>query len=331
MAPLPFSVELALRAHGLGLPSGSRAVDVLRHRVGGQVAAELRWQHEHGDDLVRLAAKELLEDGPSWAVQPVRIEVLGCSQVLIDGRPSESPSARRGRVRQLLALLAVEPRLRRDRAMALLWPDLDQTAASRNLRVTLTYLRQLFREPGAGRAVTEPPLDEGFLLVDSTSIRLVTYPGLDVDLWQLDVHLTAAAQALAAGDLRTYSDELGNIAVLWQSEPLTDLDGIEEMSGEMSRVRTALIDSTLAFGEIRLSEGRLAESVRHAHAVLAVDPFIERAHRLAIAAQIQLGDHRAAREAAQRMDDAFAEVGAVPDETTQILLRRFATMTPGPR
>ena len=33
----------------------------------------------------------------------------------------------------------------------------------------------------------------------------------------------------------------------------------------MTRVRTALIDSTLALGEIRLTEGRAAESVQHAH------------------------------------------------------------------
>ena len=118
----------------------------------------------------------------------IAIEVLGPTRVFVDGRPVDNASARRARVRQLLALLVVEPRLRRDRAMALLWPDLDQTAASRNLRVTLTYLRQLFREPRPGRPVG-PPLDEKFVLVDSSSIHLVAYPGLEVDLWQLDANV----------------------------------------------------------------------------------------------------------------------------------------------
>src|SRR5205823_355703 len=101
----------------------------------------------------------------------------------------------------------------RDRAMALLWPDLDQAAASRNLRVTLTYLRQLFRDHPAGEraageraagglaagapAAVAPAsggmLDERFLLIDSSSIRLVAHPCLEVDLWQLDAHLAAAA------------------------------------------------------------------------------------------------------------------------------------------
>ena len=117
---------------------------------------------------------------------------------------------------------------------------------------------------------------------------------------------------------------------LWHGEPLIDLVSVKELTGEVTRVRTALIDSTLALGEIRLTEGRPAESVQHAHAVLAADPFIERAHRLAIAAQIQLGDYRAARDAAHRMSEALAEIGAVPTDATDILLRRIAALAPSP-
>ena len=212
--------------------------------------------------------------------------------------------------------------------MALLWPDLDQIAASRNFRVTLTYLRQLFREPRPGRPVVGPPLDERFVLVDSSSIQLVAYPGLEVDLWQLDANLTIAARARGAGDLAAHSNALSAIVALWKGEPLIDLESLEDLTGEVTRVRTALIDSTLALGEIRLSEGRAAESVWHAHKVLAADPFVERAHRLNIAAQIHLGDYRAARDAAERMGEALAEVGAAPTDGTKILLRRITALAP---
>jgi DNA-binding SARP family transcriptional activator len=151
-----------------------------------------------------------------------------------------------------------------------------------------------------------------------------------VDLWQLDANLAIAARARAAGDLSTQGSALSAIVALWHGEPLIDLHGFEELSGEMTRVRTALIDSTLALGEIRLTEGRVAESVRYAHTVLAADPFIERAHRLTIAAQIHLGDHRAARDAATRLGEALAEVGAVPTDGTKILLRRMAALSPSP-
>ncbi len=326
MAPLPLAVELSARAHGLGLAAGSRAIDVLRHRIGEPVTAELQWQRGHGDESVRSAAHDLLDASRQPEARTVRIEVLGPTCVLVDGLPTGNASARRGRVRQLLALLAVEPTLRRERAMALLWPELDQTAASRNLRVTLSYLRQVFRDPGPGSEAAGPTLDERFVLVDSASIRLVPYPGLEVDLWQLDAHIADAARAHGAGDLTMQSNALGAAAALWRGEPLVDLSDFDEMAGEVTRVRTALIDCALTLGEIRLTEGRIAESVRHAQAVLAADPYIERAHRLAIAGQIHLGDHVAAREAAERMGEALGEVGATPTDVTKILLRRVATL-----
>ena len=327
--PLPFAVELAGRAHGLGLAAGARALEWLRRRVGNQVTTEMRWQLAHGDEVVQTGVRDLLQIGPEDEPPRIAIEVLGPTRVFVDGRLAENASARRARVRQLLALLVVEPHLRRDRAMALLWPDLDQTAASRNLRVTLTYLRQLFREPRPGHPVGSA-LDERFVLVDSSSIHLVAYPGLEVDLWQLDANMTRAARARMAGDLATRSRALSAIVALWHGEPLIDLVSVKELTGEVTRVRTALIDSALALGEIRLTEGRPAESVQHAHAVLAADPFIERAHRLAIAAQIQLGDYRAARDAAHRMSEALAEIGAVPTDATDILLRRIAALAPSP-
>lgn len=334
MLPLPLSVELAVRAHGHGLPAGVRAADLLQRRLGANVPAELRWQRDNGDELVRRAAGELLESGSTGPLRKIRVEVLGPSRVQVDDAPVQSAAGRRARVRQLLALLAVEPNLRRDRAMALLWPDLDQAAASRNLRVTLTYLRQLFRdhpagdqaagEPAAGEPASGGMLDERFLLIDSSSIRLVAHPCLEVDLWQLDAHLAAAAQARAAGSMAEHAGALAAAAALWQGEPLVDLQEIEELAGEVTRVRTALVDCTLALGEVRLSEGRAADAVRCAQAVLAADAYNERAHRLAIATQIQLGDHTAATAAARRMHEAFAEVGTHPSDTTKILLRRIA-------
>jgi len=226
-------------------------------------------------------------------------------------------------------LLVVEPNLRRDRAMTLLWPELDQTAASRNLRVTLTYLRQVLRGSADGDTPPGHAPDERFLIVDSSSMRLVPHPGLDVDLWQLDAHQSASAQAWAVGDQRAHASALAAAAGLWRGEPLVDLEDLDELSGEVTRVRTSLVDSTLTLGEVRLSEGRAADSVRSAQAALAADAYNERAHRLAIAAQIQLGDHAAASAAARRMMQALSEVGAVPADTTKILLRRIASVRTG--
>jgi DNA-binding SARP family transcriptional activator len=324
MLPLPLSVELAARAHEVGLSAGLHAIELFRRRLGDNVTAELQWLREQGSDAMRRAAGELLAASGALPMPQVRIEVLGPTRVFIDAAAVENASSRRIRVRQLLALLVVESSLRRDRAMALLWPDLDQQAASRNLRVTLTYLRQVFRDQSAGDSPGGAQPDERFLLVDSSAIRLVAHPGLEVDLWQLDAHLEAAARARAAGDEIAYTGALSGAAALWRGDLLVDLQDLEELSGEVTRVRAALVGANLALGEVRLSEGRAADAARCAQAVLKAYAYNERAHRLAIATQIHLGDHGAASEAAHRMREALSEVGAVPSDTTKILLRRLA-------
>jgi len=322
MLPLPLSVELAVRAHGHRLPAGLRAVEVMARLIGGNVAAELRWQSAQGDTLIRRAAAQLLESVDAHPLSLARIEVLGPARVYIGGSLVQNAAVRRARVRQLLALLAVEPTLRRERAMALLWPDRDQTSAARNLRVTLTYLRQVFRSQSPGQPGRPP--DERFLLVDSSAIRLLAHPGLEVDLWQLASQLAAAGRAWADGDSAAHARALAAAAVLWRGEPLVDLQDLEDLSGELTRVRSALVEVTLALGEVRLSEGRTGEALQNAQAVLSADGYNERAHRLVVATQIHLGDHGAAAMASGRMVAALAEAGVTPSRTTQILLRRIA-------
>jgi hypothetical protein len=65
--------------------------------------------------------------------------------------------------------------------------------------------------------------------------------------------------------------------------------------------------------------------MQSAQTVLAASGYNERAHRLALATQIHLGDHGAAAAAARRMTVALGEAGVAPSRTTQILLRRIAS------
>jgi len=329
MLPLPMSVELAVRAHGHGLQAGRRAIELMERLLGSNVTVELRWQRAHGDDLVRRAAGELLTAADSGPLRSARIEVLGSARVYIGGSLVQNAATRRARVRQLLALLTVEPNLRRERAIALLWPDLDRAAAARNLRVTLTYLRQVLR----GGTMTVQPRpgqtpDERFLIVDASTIRLLAHPGLEVDLWELEAHLAAAGRAWADGNSAEHAAALAAAAGLWRGEPLVDLQDLADLSGALTRVQTALVEATLALGEVRLSEGRAAEAMQSAQTVIAADGYNERAHRLAVATQIHLGDHGAAAAAAGRMAAALADAGVVPSRTTQILLRRIAAGAP---
>ena len=93
--PLPFAVELAARAHGLGLPAGARALEWLRHRVGDDAIAELRWQYAHGDEVVRDAVGDLLHVCRDHEAPRIAIEVLGPTRVFVEGQAVDNASARR--------------------------------------------------------------------------------------------------------------------------------------------------------------------------------------------------------------------------------------------
>ena len=173
--PLAWSIELACRLHADRHPSGARLGAWLVDEVPEPARAELRHLAERESNGVAKAANDLLAHLPAVPSQQVEICVLGPMQVAFDGVTVDASELRRARVRTLLALLVVHGKLSRDRAIDLLWPDRDGRAGARNLRVTLTYLRQLL-EP-------ERPTGEAsfHLRADTTTISLgPAAPGLGI-------------------------------------------------------------------------------------------------------------------------------------------------------
>jgi ATP/maltotriose-dependent transcriptional regulator MalT len=156
---------------------------------------------------------------------------------------------------------------------------------------------------------------------------------LDVCLIVDDVHQIAGspAERLLAQIVRGLPSN-GHVVLSGRVPPGVPLARLRASGGcveisEPDLAFTAAEEREMArlLGEVRLSDGLAAESVRCAQTVLTEDPYNERAHRLAVATQLHLGDHQAARDAAARMTAALAEAGAAPSETSRILLRRIAT------
>ncbi len=140
--PLPWSVELAVRLHGARRPEGARLAEWLVDQVPEPARVELR-HLSLGSDAVARAAVDLLGHLPAVPARPLEISVLGPLTVAFDGVAASAPELRRTRVRALLSLLVIHGTLTRDLVTELLWPDHSAAAGARNLRVTLTYLRQL--------------------------------------------------------------------------------------------------------------------------------------------------------------------------------------------
>jgi DNA-binding SARP family transcriptional activator len=228
-------------------------------------------------------------------------------------------------VRTLLALLVVHGTIRRDRAIDLLWPDLGAREGARNLRVTLTYLRQLL-EPD--RPTGEAPFH---LRSDTATITLHQSQHLVVDLWEL---------RRLAGEATVTGDHLGidrTIALLseatswWRDEPLADLFLLEGEEPEVEQVRLLQLRLLCELGERRLARGQMANALLEAERALAIDPYSERAHRLALAAALHGRDGERITVVARRTVSMLDELGVEPEPATEILLRQSNSLVAGSR
>lgn len=316
--PLPWSVELACRLHECGAADGRRLLEWLLDHVGCRVHAALRDRAGAPDRRLADGASSLLARIPREPDAVVAIDVLGPLRVERDGVPHAGGDLRRQRVRELLTMLVVEGTVTRDRAIDALWPELDVGAGGRNLRVTLTYLRRLL-EPDrtAGEASFH-------VRADATSIRLVGSPKLRVDLWE-HRRLTEEATAVrATGDVRATIELLAAATALWRGAPLTDLDRVPGFEAAIEALRLAQTTSLLDLGSLRLTVGDAGGALAAAEQALALEPYLEEAHRLAIAAAVQRGDRTRVLAALGRATRVLDELGVRPEPATEMLMRAAA-------
>jgi DNA-binding SARP family transcriptional activator len=313
--PLPWSVELATRLHAARYPQGQQLAEWLVNQVPEPARDELRRLGD-GTEAVARAAGDLLARLPALPPRRLQISVLGPLETAFDGVPVAAPELRRARVRALLALLVVHGTMTRDLATELLWPDRDAASGARNLRVTLTYLRH-FLEP-------ERPAGEAsfHLRADANSITLQRSDQLVVDLWELWRLRSDAERSRDRGDIDRTIAALDAATGWWRGEPLTDLAFVLGQEHEVERVRLVQLDSLLELGELRLVRGQAPSALVDAERALLLDPYSERAHRLAIAAAIRLHDHERSERVTERALAMLDELGVEPEPATQILLRQ---------
>lgn len=302
--------------------------------TGPQLQDELHRWAVSPDPALASAAAELLAALPRAAGGGLRIQVFGPLTVERDGRPARpgglGPSAgselRRRRVRQLLGLLVLERRLTRRRAADLLWPDLPAGRATHNLRVTLTHLRRLLDpEP-----VNGPKLLNGPKLVNGEAevLRLAGPPHLEVDLWQFEALVDRANRLRAQHRPETAVAAYQEALHLWRDDPLPDLHrtGATAMLERLFDQRRAAL---LALGALLLDLGRAGEAIGLSEQAVLACPFDERAHRLALAARLQIGDLPGARTVRRRLNLALANLGCPPEPATAVLLRRAERLLRG--
>ena len=248
----------------------------------------------------------------------VTVSLLGTSTVHRGLRPVDHPAWGRSRVRELCLHLALVEDRSREGVAAALWPDLEDRAAGRNLRVTLTHLLDVL-DPGRERS-------RGSRLIADRAGCLSFLRGaeLHVDVWDLE----AQASAIVATPEPDRPLLLAHARQLARSAPGPLLGGSpvgEWVEPHRRRLDDLVTTAALLAGDRALAaaDPRLAEAL--AQRALAADPWSERAQRMVIEARLVGGDHDGARRAAAHALAVLADLGAAPAAETLVLLRRVGS------
>ncbi len=313
LLPVPWVAELALGMVAAG-QDGARA---LIEDLGPAARATLRAQAATAPPTLAATARSLLRAIPAVPTARLHLRVLGPLELRRDGVVVAAPELRRERVRQLLGYLLLHDRPTRTAITSELWPDLDDAAAGRNLRVTLTYLQNLL-EPDRGEL--DPPY---FLRSAGPVLHLVTDGALEIDALQFERALDEAARLERQGAPSAALSAYLRAAELWGGDLLADVTGASWLEWERDRLRSRFVSSAVRAGNLLLARGDTTTARTLAERALRADDCSEDAHQLLVAVHLADGDLVDARRALRRCQQMLRELGVPPQPRTRALAQRL--------
>ena len=313
--PIPWAAELGVAMVAAGRADGRALVEEL----GQGARPAMRAASRSPVRAVAAAARTLLREIAAEPDARLQLRVLGPLELLRDGVPVTAPELRRERVRQLLGHLLLHERPTRAGIAAALWPDLDEPAAGRNLRVTLTYLQNVL-EPD--REEHDPPY---FVRSTGTVLQLVTGGALEVDALQFERLLDEAGASERAGVLSEATTTYLRAVELWTGDYLVDVPDDDELQMERDRLRARFLTAAVRAGNLLLARSDVTGARTLAEKALRADGWCEDAYQLLVAAQLAEGDLANARRTLRRCRLMLTELGVLPQQRTITLERQLST------
>ena len=241
---------------------------------------------------------------------PMMIRLLGGFELHLDGRPVDV-SAARPRARALLRLLCLNAgvAIHHEGIEAMLWPEAEPDASSRNLHVAVASLRRIL-EPGTTRGSFELLRREG------DAYRLALADGAEVDLLRFERALAAGRLAMERGD--------DDGALAWYAAALEAYTGdllpedgpAEWVADRREQARLGTVEASQRIAEIHLRRGDTEGAARAASAGLRIERYHDPLWRLLIRSRDEAGDQGAARRARSAYDQMLVELGVQPGATT---------------
>ncbi|MFI5166788.1 MAG: ATP-binding protein [Thermoanaerobaculales bacterium] len=246
------------------------------------------------------------------AVTAIRVRLLGTFSFMVGGTPVRLESVK---TEALLAFLALEPGPHpRTKLAGLLWPEIAEERAARNLRHALWDLRRAF-------AAAAPDAIAG----SRTDIALV--PGDRVLVDAMTVMTAGRRTGVTQDEIRR---ELEGAAELYRGELL---DGVlladtEEFESwlvvQRERLRTQACEVLRRLVQIHRQRGDANAALAHARRLVALDPWREEAHRAVMELLALLGEPAAALAQFESCRQVLAEqLQTVPTAETVNLAERI--------
>ncbi len=203
---------------------------------------------------------------------------------------------------RLLAYVALQRRpVSRDRIAFSLWPGGTEAHALGSLRTALFELRR-----------------PGHDAVEATDGHLQLSPGLAVDVHDLLSLVDRIRSGWAGGGEPLVPRELLEAELLpeWYDDWVLV---------ERERYLELRVEALETLCRAQLKAGRTAEAVSTGLAAVRVDPTRESSTRLAIAAQLAVGNRAQAMAHYRRLEEALRELGLAPSAVTSALVSGLAT------
>ena len=236
---------------------------------------------------------------------------LGPPQIRLD---STSISLERRKGTALLAYLAVEPgRHSRASLSALLWPDLEQSRAYKNLRQTLWDVQQ--------------SMGEKWITADRESIGLNEDVDIQLDVSKFESCLdevshqsdTSLRAALLADSAKLYRNHFLTGFSLKDAHPFNDwaFAKSEEFRHQLGRALVMLSDDLCSLGQAE-------QAIPYARRLITLDPLDESSHRQLMQIYLQAGQHSAALKQYQACEQLLRkELGVDPQPETRELYKKI--------
>ena len=275
--------------------------------------AALVGRANHSSAAARADATELFEIGraaASPASSPMTIRLLGGFGLHIYGQPVDLSTVR-PRARALLRLLCLNAgaAIHHEAIEALMWPEADANASSRNLHVAVAALRRVL-EPGSARGSFQLLRREG------DAYRLALADGAEVDLLRFERALAAGRLAAERGDDDGALTWFVAAVEAYGGDLLPEDGPADWVADRREQARLGIVEASQRIAEIHLRRGDTEGAARAASAGLRIERYHDPLWRLLIRSRDEAGDQGAASRARLAYDQMLTELGVQPSAVT---------------